>query len=94
MEIIQQQIVEMQKEIKRLREELDHVKNWSGQGQFDRITCRTWSILDSNNKTRIVAGTTPEGRASVVWLDKNEKVRIYAGTLSDGTVMLPIKDEA
>ena len=88
METIQQQIVAMQEEIKRLREELEIVK----KGNFDTITCKTWRLVDKDRKLRIVAATLADGEASVTWFDKDEKKRIAAATLADGYVLLPTED--
>ena len=90
METIQQQIGAMQEEIKRLREELEEVK----QGNFDIVTCQEWNVLDAKGKLRIAAFTDPNGNASVTWLDKDGKLRISAYTTADGdgTVLWIDKD--
>jgi len=80
METIQQQIVAMQEEIKRLREELELVK----KGNFDTITCRGWSVVDADGKIRIAAEAIEreqeETEAVVRWFDESGKERIKAGT--------------
>ena len=80
METIQEQIVAMQEEIKRLREELEVVK----KGNFDTITCRGWSVVDADGTIRIAAEAIErvqeETEAVVRWFDESGKKRIEAGT--------------
>ena len=95
MEIIQQQIVEMQKEIKRLREELEVVK----KGNFDTITCKGWSVVDADGEKRITAyakfdwADVTLGVASVDWFDKGGQLRITAGIIDDGYAGVVWKDK-
>ena len=89
MEKIQQQIVAMQEEIKRLREELEVVK----KGNFDTITCKTWNIVDADGKKRITAFTTSDGSASVQWLDKDGKQRITGATFANGDAAVQLLDK-
>ena len=89
METIQQQIGAMQKEIKRLREELEVVK----KGNFDTITCKGWSVVDMDGKKRIIAFTNSDGDASVQWNDKDGKNRISALTRATGTADVQLSDK-
>ena len=76
METIQQQIGAMQEDIKRLREELKEVK----KGNFVKVTCKGWMVVDEDGNERISAGTFSNGSAGVKWIDKGGKVRIEADT--------------
>ncbi len=50
---------------------------------FDKITCKTWIVVDAEGKERINAFTNSDGQASVQWNDKVGKRRIAVETLSD-----------
>ena len=65
----------------------------TGDATFDTITCKSWKVVDKDEKLRIVAGTTADGRASVRWLDKDGKSRIGAGTLTDGSAAVQWSDK-
>jgi hypothetical protein len=55
-----------------------------GDAAFDTITCKAWKVVDKDGKDRILASTTPEGAAGVVWVDRDEKLRIAVATGPDG----------
>ena len=64
-----------------------------GDATFDTITCKEWRVVDKDGKTRIGAGTSEDGQASVGWLDKDEKVRIAAATSANGQASVELLDK-
>ena len=105
METIQQQIGALQTSVKRQRFAIIALTSIivaggfiaavrpAGDATFDKITCKTWRVVDKDGKLRIDASTLAAGSASVTWRDKDEKIKIMAATLADGTVFLPTTED-
>ena len=65
----------------------------AGDATFDKITCKTWRVVDKDGKVRIGAVTLADGEAAVQWLDKDGKLRIDASTLADGNAGVSWRDK-
>ena len=76
---LQTQIEKLEARIAALEKMLD-----GGDATFDTIICKSWRVVDKDGKQRLIAGTFPNGHASVLWFDKDGKLRIAAATDADG----------
>ena len=54
-----------------------------GDATFDKVTCKSWRVVDAEGKSRIGAGSL-DGNAGMQWFDKSGKIRINVSTAEEG----------
>jgi hypothetical protein len=64
----------------------------SGDGNFEKISCRELVVLDKDGKRRIVATTRSDGFAGIGLSDKSGVLRVNACTDPDGAASLLVSD--
>jgi hypothetical protein len=105
MDNIQDQIRELQTSVRRQRFAIVALASVSvgaaligaarptGDVVFDKITCKSWSVVDVDGKERIAARTKAHGEAGIEWFETGGRMRMEAGIKPDETAWLCLLDK-